>query len=477
MKITSQIIRNAQTTPDKPAILSGAESYSYDDLKRNIHLIASEIEKLELTPEAPIAICMPNCAEFVFCLCASEITGHCALLLNSKFRNNELTYHINSANTGYLFALAGSEIDFTSYGFTVIKQAANIAIWEKANISAAAEYYPGDYICQITSGTIGNAKGAIRTVDAVKGEIEDVLNSAGITNEDVFLVTSPVCHSFGLVPGTLAPLYTGATVFFYTDYIPANIIKNIVKHNVTALVAVPFLYQIILDSKVKIDSSHSLRLCLTAGAPTPANTIQKFKDFCGAYITQIYGTTETGAMCLNNNPGEHILSVGKPLGDRQFKISQIENQKGVLATKSKNDASRYLYPQVLNSQFKEGWLSLGDIASIDDEGYVYVHGRQSNFINVAGMKVDPVEVEKALMELDGVKETVVIGEPSELYGETVKAFIVTKENLDKKLIINHCRERIADYKVPKKIEFINEIPKSETGKILYRYLRGEQQWN
>ena len=474
--IAKRVLSNSQELPDKIAIISNGISCTYKELRNKIENATTILNSLPLENGEPLAIVMPNCIEFIEFLFASELTNHCAVLLSDKFKSVELNYHINNSGVRYVISSNGNDFTFNECGFDIVRKFDSFIIWIQNREKNEIVYRTEDFICQVTSGTNGIAKGIVRTQSAVCLEIEETIQCTNLCRPDIFLTIPPICHSYGLIAGTLLPLYIGATLILIEKFIASNIISNIVSNQITVLFAVPFMYQMICDRFINNGELASLRLCFSAGAPIKEEIFNKFHMISGIYITQDYGSTETGVMCINNESKKYPKSVGKPVGKREFRIISDDGtdcqfgKQGHFITKSPCDTARYLYPEESNSQFSNGWLNLGDYGSIDSEGYLYVKGRIANFINVAGMKVDPSEVENVIMEIPGIKEVVALGKAANPYGEVVKVFIVASDNVSKLDIIEYCRNKISHYKIPKMIEFVESIPKSPTGKIQRKYL-------
>lgn len=457
--IVSKILDIAAKFPDKIAVITSEIEYTYRDLETKIRDAVKVINEMNLCETEPIAIIMPNCIEFIVYLCAAELTKHCAVLLSDKFKTAEVDYHIRCSGVRYLV-----------YRDRVICR-------ESSSTEHKPGFYPDDFICQTTSGTNGVAKGAVRTSSAVMYEIEETLECIPMYQKDIVLTLPPIYHSFGLIAGTLAPLCMGASLIFMNSFVVADAIKIMHTYQATILFAVPFMYQMVCDTNgIKEKTLTSLRLCLSAGAPLQEDLFYKFYKISGVFITQDYGSTETGVMCINTESDLHLRAIGKPVGSRLFRVLNEKGEDcpageaGILITMSHCDAVRYLYPAEFNFQFKNGWLCIGDYGYVGTDGYLYVQGRMTDMINVAGLKVDPAEVEQVILEMQEVKEVVVVGKPAKPYGEVVKAVIVSSGDITIEDIIIYCREKLADYKVPKVIEMTDNIPKSPTGKVQRKYL-------
>ena len=205
---------------------------------------------------------------------------------------------------------------------------------------------------------------------------------------------------------------------------------------------------------------------------------ETFRQFTGVRIIQDYGSTETGVMCLNLETDRLPKSVGRAVVNRTIKLMDEEGKEintneesGEICILSKANVRTYLYPQELNRQkFIDGYFRTGDLGRLGQEGEVYIVGRLSSIMNVAGNKVDPVEVENVIKSISGVKEAVVVCIDDINRGSIIKAYVVAEEDIEEAFVKKFCKTQMADYKVPKAVVFMNELPRSQTGKVLKKYL-------
>lgn len=471
--IAKRIIEVSQHYPGKTAIIDSDSFCTYSELAEAINECCNFFEELSIEENEPVGLYMANKKEYLIILLACELKGIPTVLLSTTFHVDELNYHINESGLRYVFTDREWKLDNFKQKTEILNM---VNIWEKNDFESKNQFEKNDFICQLTSGTSGRSKGAIRSSDAVLLEIEETLEMLDVSSSDTFLTLSPLCHSFGLIAGALLPLLLGCTLVLQKAFSMAGAKKAIRNHNASVLFAVPFMYKMMLDSSVNgEDNFDSLKICVSAGAPMSEKLHREFHVLTGIFVTQDYGSTETGVMTINCFTEEYPDSVGKGVGKREFKIMDDngielkDGNTGLIYTKSNCDLRKYAYPEECNVNIKDGWLCLGDIGTIKD-GYLYVKGRRSNMINVGGLKVDPDEIEKVLLELDGIDEAVVVGQKSETYGEVVKAHIVRRRDISLSDIIEHCKKRISSHKIPKIINFVDEIPKSATGKILRKYL-------
>lgn len=474
--IYNTIMQQVKRIPNKNAIIDNGEKITYRELGKKVHMIENILGDLLLKGE-PIGICLYNSIEFLSCLCAAEEQNHPALLLSIGFHKNEIIYHLGNSHTRYVVCFEDMTSIFEEIGGVLSKRYETLYFYKFPIELDLTKYEKDDFICQLTSGSQGESKGVIRTKQQIFQQINETVEITGLGETDIFLTVPPLSHSYGLIAGGLLPLCYGATLVLTRQFTVVGTIKAIKKYNVTVAFLVPFMYELIMNTNYKeIPDLSSLRMCFSAGAILSERVLNGFYKMFGLYINSDYGSTETGVMCYNMDPEKNVQSVGKSVGERLIRIVDEERNVlgthtlGKIETKSRCNLRCYLYPERKNNNIQDGWIALGDVGYIDDDGYVYVHGRETNFINVGGEKVDPSEVEKVINEISGVKEVVVIGKKSKTYGEIVKAIIVKEGELSKSHIAKYCLDKIATYKIPKIIEFVENIPKSNTGKILKKYL-------
>ncbi|MHB8061172.1 MAG: class I adenylate-forming enzyme family protein [Ruminiclostridium sp.] len=474
--IYRSIMENVNRIPDKIALIDNGAEISYKTFGESVYALETEISKLLLEKE-PIGICLRNSTEFLSCLCEADKLNHPALLLSVGFRRNEMLYHLESAHTRYVICFEEMNKIFEELGGLLVNRYDKLCFFRFPIEVDITKYEEDDYICQLTSGSQGESKGVIRTKQQVWQEIQETVEMTGLNEKDVFLTMPPLSHSYGLIAGGLLPLCIGATLVLGKQFTAVGTMNAISKYHVTTLFLVPFMYELIISSKYNNNPDlRSLRMCFSAGAILSKQVVQRFHELTNLYIQSDYGSTETGVMCINMDPMNKVTSVGKNVSNREFRIVDEngnlldKNKVGKVQTKSNCNLRCYLYPEKFNESIQSGWLSIGDVGYVDDDGYVYILGREKNLINVGGEKVDPGEVEKVIREIPGVKEVVVVGMKLDSYGEVVKAVIVKEGEVNKIQIAQYCLNKIAAYKIPKIIEFVDEIPKSNTGKILKKYL-------
>lgn len=460
---------------DLLAVCDESRSITFGGLAQEVIEKASWIqETLNLEADQPIGLLFGNSVDVVTWLLAIVKSGHAAVLFGTRMKKEEIFRHVQRIRLVNIIADPAF-----STGLKAIDSEA-CSSWKGVIASFVHEekavgFKKGDFICHFTSGSDGEPKAAIRTLTNVESEIIETSRRLGWTTHQNFLTIPPICHSFGLIAGTLLPLYYGHTLWLIDQFQPDVVLEYIKKQRISVLFAIPYMYYLLTRRLLGTGSQlPSLRYCFSAGAALDQTVEEDFYQATGLWIIQDYGSTETGVMCINEQRGEYGNSVGWPVTPRQaITIDEegnlIENpcsQSGELCI-SHTGAARYLYPEVLNQRnFLGEYYRTGDIARFGTEGEIYLLGRINSLINVAGNKVDPVEVERVIMQHPKVKEAAVSGAEIPHVGNVVRAVIVSYGLVDAAEIQKLCKESLAEFKIPRIIEFVKELPWSHSGKLL-----------
>ena len=477
--VVDNFVKQAQRNPNMSALKTRDNSITYQQLMEKVYEMASYINDMGLDRNEPIGLAFPNSIEFVALMFACELNGHPSVLFGAALKSSELCYHVQNLGLRMVLACSRltSEMEMTG-ARKILSMEQNIDCWRFEGQSVTGEFVNGDFICQLTSGTNGIPKAVIRTEEAVWREIFDIAKTFELSEKDIVLTIPPIHHSYGLIGGTLTPLCFGATTILLDGFMPAEVINVIETEHTSILFAVPFMYHILNKSmQMRVADFSSLRLCLSAGAPMSRDIASEFLKYSGKFICQDYGSTEAGTICLNLNTNEYEKAVGLPLGDHDIKIVGEHSiqlpvgETGEIWIKSGATARCYLYPKSLNDiAFNGKWFNTGDLGYVDKDGYIYIIGRKSSMINVAGLKVDPAEVEKVISKIPGVEEVAVVGIDSETSGQVIKAVIAVSIDIGEINVVQFCKKHLSDYKIPRIIQFVKDLPKTTTGKVLRKHL-------
>lgn len=352
-------------------------------------------------------------------------------------------------------------------------------------------------LIQYTGGTTGVSKGAMLThYNIVSNQLQltSVMYPPIVQGEECFVCALPMFHIFALNCIMLAAINAASKMILITDPLAGrpmlqDLLETLYKYKPTFFHAVPSMYVGLLFHKdIKDYDLTSIRACLSGAAPLPEQVMYNFEELTGANVVEGYGLTETSPVTHVNPlvPGlKRPGSVGLPIADTDAKIFDSkeggqdtelpQGEEGEIGMKGPQVMKGYWKKpeETANTFNKDGYFMTGDIGYIDEDGFFFITGRKKNMIDVSGLKVYPREVEEELIEHPAVQEVAIIGAPHAIRGETVMAFVVLQddETASEEELIEFCKGRIARYKIPRSVIFIDELPKSAIGKVLHRELR------
>jgi long-chain acyl-CoA synthetase len=350
---------------------------------------------------------------------------------------------------------------------------------------------PVDVAClQYTGGTTGTSKGAMLTHRNFVVNACQATSTLGCRRDgsEISIAALPFFHIYAMTCVMITGIQIGGTVVILPRFELKMALNAVRKHRPTFYHGVPTMYVAFNNApNVRRYGFHSLRVCMSGGAPLPVEVRQKFEALTGGKLVEGYGLTEAAPVTHVNDPEGEIRegSIGLPVVDTKSRIMDLDTGTRELPD---GEAGEIVIrgPQVMKGYWNKpdetalvlrgGWLHTGDIAKKDSDGYYYIVDRKKDMIIAGGYNIYPREVEEVLFEHPKIKEAIVIGVPDEYRGETVKAFVVVNDGaaLTTDEITAFCRERMAAYKVPRIVEFRESLPKSGVGKYLRRALRDEQ---
>jgi len=475
--LVEEIFRRGALHPERPALADSSRTMTYGELVAEARAWTALLQgSLGEGPRA-VGVLLPNCVSFPAVLLGIAGSGHLAVLLPPTLTAPELRSWIRTAGArlvlsepsarARLGAAGGREGGAGPGGVRVVR-------FDEA---AAPEILPGDFIAQLTSGVDRPPKLAVRTQEAVFGEVQDFAAEIGLTEDDTSLVLPSISHSYGLVGGTLAPLCRGGRVVLGDPRDLEGVIASCRAERATLLFAVPVLYQRLAGaSRGGPRDLASVRLCLSAGAPLSRDVEDAFLARFERWISQDYGCTEAGVITLGLD--RHPLrrgSVGRPVRGRLVEIVSPGGQRlapgqvGEVVVRTRALARAYLgdpappLPQ-------GGGFRPGDLGWMTEDGHLFLAGRTSSLIATPAGLVNPADVEAAIAGLPGVREVAVVGVPRPGGGEGLKA-VVVGEGVTATEIIGHCRRVLGDREAPEAVEFRAALPRTAAGKVLRRALR------
>jgi HIP---CoA ligase len=356
---------------------------------------------------------------------------------------------------------------------------------ESAN-ARAAQVQAGDVADIIfTSGTTGAPKGAVSTHRQTIAVAAAWAERAQATDRDVYMIIAPFFHTFGYKAGWVVALLCGATIVPQLTFSIDRVLEQIERDRVTMLPGPPTIFQELLahPRRDQYDLS-SLRLVVTGAAMVPVALIERmWAELAIETILTAYGLTEAVVvtMCLPGDDAETISGTcGCAAADFEIRIAGADGRElgpgddGEVLLRGPNVMVGYLDdPEATRAAIEDGWLHTGDIGHLDERGYLTITDRLKDMFTVGGFNVYPAEVENAIMRLDSVLDCAVVGKPDERLGEVGLAYVVARPgaSLTAADVIAHCRERLANFKVPREVAFVATLPRNAGGKVLKRDLR------
>jgi len=333
-----------------------------------------------------------------------------------------------------------------------------------------------------TSGTSGKPKGVMLTHRNLRSNVEAAVEHATITTADTFIGVLPQFHAFGLTVLTLIPLAIGSRVVYTARFVPAKLVQLIEQHRPDIIIAIPSMYNALLNvKKAGPQSFESIRLAVSGAEPLSVDTHQRFQEKFNVNILEGYGLTETSPGVAWSLPDKNQRgAVGPVLPGMEVRIIDNEGnplpagREGEIVIKGPNIMAGYYNMPDKTAEVidADGYFHTGDMGTLDERGLLHITGRIKEMLIIGGENVFPREIEEALTQHESVSAAAVVGRQDPSRGEVPIAFIelIEGQSFDEAALRAHCREHLAGFKVPKEIRVLEELPRSPTGKILRRDL-------
>jgi len=328
---------------------------------------------------------------------------------------------------------------------------------------------PGSAVIKITSGSTGRPRGIAVGAAHLLADGRQILRGMGIGPDDVNLGVIPPAHSYGLGNLIMPLVLQGSPLLILRDPLPATLSGVLSLEEPCIFPGVPALFEMLARLPGETIAPKGLKLCLSAGAPLRPDTATAFRERFGLPVRAFYGASECGGITFDASSDGIVAesedgAVGLPLPEVEVRLS---GEEGRVAVRSRAVAFGYLsgVEAFGDGEFSEGWFRTGDTGRLDEHGRLILTGRIGALVNVAGRKVNPREVETALLGVPGVGDVAVFGVPDAARGESLIACLVTRENLSRETVMSHLRHALAGYKLPRRLVFLESIPRNERGKL------------
>jgi long-chain acyl-CoA synthetase len=492
MNLAQLFWRNRSHFEAKPLLYADGRPVSWDAVADSVRRLSGALLARGVERGDRVILAMHNGEEWLESLLAIVGLGAICVPVNPGLRSPEmcniarhceprlaivdaeLSGNFAPVSGQFPFLLRGSE-DADGWAGALAAAEPNDTVAEMEPSNPALIFY--------TSGTTGAPKGVLLSHRAETACAEMITCHMLLGPADISLVMGSLAFIYPLIINTLGSINGGATVVIQSRFHPAQAAEAVAKHRVTVMMGVPTMYAMIMNYLGYAPGDFSsVRLALSGGASLPPAMCQRARESLGLELLDLWGMTEC-TPATGYDPARDARgfpdSCGRALPGCAFRIvdDALRELPGgevgeILFTGPMAMTGYYKNPQATAETLIDGWIRSGDLGMTDSEGRLFIAGRKKDLIIRGGANIYPVEVEEALYSHQGVAECAVVGTPDPVFGELVKAYVVRRsEAVTADDLTAHCRTRLADYKVPSEIAFIDDLPKGPTGKILRRELR------
>jgi long-chain acyl-CoA synthetase len=467
----SALLREAMHTRtgglgDRVAVQTSDGDLTFEELWGEAERTAGAFRAEGVAPGAAVGLLAPNSPRFVIAFLALCRLGATVALLSPQYGRGEL--EAISSGVALSSIVADEPGPHVEAGLELERRGAagglTVLVLARAAEAASRE---SEALLKFSSGSTAEPKGIALTADNVLAEAETITNTLELGPGQTVVAAVPLFHSYGFDLGVLSTLYAGTTLRLEDAFVPRRTLTGLGDAGVTAFLGVPAQYRSFLDTRfASVPDLSRVRWLLSCTAPLGPETITGFHERFRAVICQHYGSSETGAV-TTHVPAE-VLARPASVG-RAMTGVQITLDDGEVVVTSNAVASRYVLGAPPDSSpLGAGVFRTGDLGRLDSEGFLTLLGRKDALINVGGLKVSPAEVTAALQQHPAVREAAVLGVPDGRGEQVVYAAVALSRPADEAELLTFCRSTLADYKVPRRIEIREALPRTPSGKVRLR---------
>ena len=493
---------NAEKRGKKLFLSFEEKRYSYIETFKIVNKIANLMQERGVAKGDKVVIMLGNSPEFIFSVLASFACGAIVIPMNTFFKGEEASYIINDSEASFII----TSDQFKPVMDEVKKQCNNVKTFftfddnieyglnfynninNKSDAAIECTVNDNDLAVFIyTSGTTGHPKGAMLTYYNLLENVESILQVVGATYKDKFIVMLPMFHTYTFTTCIMLPIRLGAGIIILRSVMEMkkdSFKKILLFQRPTFMLGVPQIYAALAKSNMPkwfIKFLYPIKMHISGGAPLPMEIFEQFKKKFGMPVIEGYGLSEASpVVSFNPLKKQKQGTVGLPLPNIKVKVINADEvevpagEVGELIVKGPNIMQGYWHlPNATSEAIKNGWLFTGDFATIDDDGYITIVDRKKDLILAKGMNVYPREIEEVIYTFPGVEAVAVIGIPSVELGEAIVAYIQPKadETIDEKALKTYLSKKLANFKLPRTIKIMDNIPLTATGKVLKRKLK------
>lgn len=498
--VSELISVNASKTPDKKHIFHFNTTYSYAQTDKIVSRAANILAANGVKKGDRVAMLVNNCPEYIFAFFAIVRLGAVAVPLNFFLRDKEIAINLNDCEADYIVSISAFEnvVPQVMKAVSSLKKCFSFGETPFLSIDLYDESYspdfkdaditPDDLLMLIyTSGTTGKPKGVMLTHKNLLTNGYQFKKAVEADEKDICVAILPLFHAYAFLTCVVGPFFCSGGVLIFSSI--HNVTQEdfrifIAKYRPTILLGVPQLFSALARKQLNLEEQKIMpfRAYISGGAPLPFDTIDKFKESYGRNVVEGYGLSEASPLAAVNpidNP--KAGSIGKIVADMEFKIIDDNgkelgpNERGEFVIRGGNVMKGYWNQPEETAKVltADGWLHTGDVATFDEEGYIFIVDRIKDLIISKGLNIYPREIEEHLYKHSAVEHAAVIGIPDKDGSEIVVAYIQLAEGktATEREIRDYVKKNLANFKVPKRVVFIDNIPVNASGKVLKRELR------
>jgi long-chain acyl-CoA synthetase len=497
---------SARHWPDKPALIFDDGQMTYGELEAASDRVAGNLRSRGVEPGTAVGLQLPNVPQFVIAYFGILKAGGVVVPMNTLLKSAEIGFYLGDSSARMLIsaadlavhaakgaAKAGVDDVFVVYPAAAPGGAGDLAPFDELLAGGQPEkpLYeqrdPNDCaVLLYTSGTTGKPKGVQLSHFQLYMNADAHRQGFGMIDTDVMIAVAPMFHTLGLTGVMNATILAGGTLRLMQRFDAGRMFEAIERDRATIFHGVPTMYHALLNHP-RIDDydTSTLRVAGSAGAKLAPELMDSLESKLGFVILELYGLTESGPVAtFNRRDDRRAYSVGKPIWGVDMEVWDGENRPlppgaenvGEFVIRGHNVTKGYYRnPEATAEAFTDGWLRTGDLGYQDDDGFYFMVGRKKELIIRGGYNVYPAEIEDMMYTHPAVSEVAVLGVPDDRLGEEVKAYVTVKpgHSVTEQELVAFAKERIAAYKYPRSVEFLDEMPKGPSGKILKKELRAE----
>jgi long-chain acyl-CoA synthetase len=488
--------------PDKHFLLSQADGrrYTFAEFDAAVNRVTRLLDFYGIGRGDAVSLLMPNSAEYVIAYFACWKLGAIAGPINSLLKAHEIQFVISDSEAKALLAHSDflpiiesirQELPTLQAIIRFDDEAAATKDFTDDSIAASSTnsrvsdiHLDSEAIIIYTSGTTGKPKGCLLTHGNLIANARQISQWLGFTQNDRLLSVMPLFHMNAVSVTTMAALYAGGSTIVSPKFSASRFWQIISEFRITSFGSVATMLSMLLstypEGVPKGLKTDQLRFAMCGSAPVPAEVLKRFEETFNCLVIEGYGLSESTCRSTFNPPDNRRRagSCGLAIGNEMKVVDEEDREMangelGEIVLRGENILKGYYKNEAATATaFRGGWFHTGDMGYRDADGFFYIVDRKSDMIIRGGENIYPREIDEVLYQHPAVASAATIGVPDPLYGEEVAAFIVLKDGLTvpEEELMNHCRDRLADYKCPKTVRFVAEIPKGPTGKLLKREL-------